>query len=380
MQWRELLKRVQERKGNPDDLRLELVNFRSRQPPGPHAREVARLIAQIASPLDRLEWAQAWPAEKAGPRPPELIAVLAPGAGPVRTLAFSPEGRFLAAGGDQQVRYWNLARFGSAGGKTPIHFAAHSWELSRVAFAPDGRHFASACLDGTCKVWDTKEPGCVLALKPQAEGVTGVAFSPDGKTLATAGRDGKIRLWDRAAGGQRHVIDGKVGPVHCLAFSPDGRFVFWGGENHQVRWTDLATRTTADQRVFAGATAWVNVLAFHPSGEQLILGGGGTLYLCGWDGKQLACERVLKHHRGHVRDLAFSPDGARFLSVGQDKSIHLCDGRDGALLKSWGMHVVPCAIAFAPDGRHFAAGTAPPRNHGSVFLFRVPASIRLANR
>jgi serine/threonine-protein kinase len=382
-QWRDLQTCFRDKKSHPDELRLELVGFRARYPTSPHARDVARLIMQIPSPLDRLEWKQSWPQDNVGPRPPELKAVLGPGSGPVMTLAFSPDGHFLVAGGDKQVRYWNIACLGPDSEKGPIHFKAHEFQMTRIAFAPEGRHFASASFDGTCKLWDTKEPACVLALKQQDEAVTALAFSPDGKTLATAGHDGTVRLWNRNSGELRLAMAGKVGAILSLAFSPDGRWLFWGGNNHQVRWADAATGKTRDKQAFTKAAAWINVLAFHPGGGQLVLGGGGEggLYLCRWDGKQLTSLRRLKHHRAAVRDLTFSPDGNRFVSVSEDKSVALCDGNTGELLKSWDMHFSMHAVAFAPDGRHFAAGNAPPnQNRGSVFLFRAPTSPRLASR
>jgi WD40 repeat protein len=317
-----------------------------------------------------------------GVHPPELVAVFGPGSGPARALAFSPDGRFLLAAGEKQVRYWNIARLGPDGGKTPINFNAHDLPISSLAFAPEGRQFATASLDGTCKIWDTHEPACILALKPQKAGVTSVAFSPDGKTLATAGQDGDVRLWDRHSGRPRLVIAGGVGAVLSLAFAPDGQHIFWGGADHHVRWADVLTGTSTQRQIFAKAQAPINVLAFHPGGAQLVAGGGGdgALHLCRWDGKQLTTLRVLEHHKGAVHDLAFSPDGDRLVSIGDDHTMALCDANKGDLLRSWETRFVMTAVAFAPDGRHFAAGNAPGQNRGAVFIYRVPSAVGLANR
>jgi len=116
--------------------------------------------------------------------------------GAVKSIAFSPDGKTLAAGTAQRtVKLWDVAI-----GQEVCTLSGHGLEVWGVAFSPDGKTLASGSLDHTVKLWDAATGQEVRTLSGHTHFVYSVAFSPDGKTLASGSRDGMIKLWDVATG------------------------------------------------------------------------------------------------------------------------------------------------------------------------------------
>jgi energy-coupling factor transporter ATP-binding protein EcfA2 len=115
----------------------------------------------------------------------------------VLSVAFSPDGKTLATGSDDQsVKLWDVSSR-----QNVATLKGHESSVRSVAFSPDGKTLATGSSDQSVKLWDVSSRQNVATLKGHEDSVWSVAFSPDGKTLASAGGDidGKkdfaIRLW-----------------------------------------------------------------------------------------------------------------------------------------------------------------------------------------
>ena len=81
----------------------------------------------------------------------------------VESVAFSPDGRFLASGSqDQTVRLWEVPT-----GQSLKTLSGHTNKVWSVVFSPDGRLLASGSADATIKLWDIQTGDCLKTLRPE---------------------------------------------------------------------------------------------------------------------------------------------------------------------------------------------------------------------
>jgi WD40 repeat protein len=126
---------------------------------------------------------------------PRIAPIRARVAGPSLNVAFSPDGRRLATGGEKNsVKIWDV----QTGEKLQTLAGQHSGEVYALAFSPDedGRWVASAGEDSAVKVWDSHTGAFVRSFRGHTGLVSSVAFSPDGGRLVSGSRDRTVKIWD----------------------------------------------------------------------------------------------------------------------------------------------------------------------------------------
>jgi WD40 repeat protein len=288
--------------------------------------------------------------------------------GPVTAVRFTPDGRSLIAAGGRaglfgSLTFWDLE-------KRSKRFEAkeHSDSILAAEIAPDGQAMATAGYDKQILIWDLKTGKVVRALKDHSDSVYSLAFARDGKMLASCAADRSVKLWDWKSGKRMATFSDSTAELYCVVFTPDGSRLVAAGVDRSIRMYRIGDGEPRFERSAFAHEAAIVRLAVSSDGRTLASSAEDrTIRL--WKLPTLEPESSITPQADWTLALAFRPDGKRLALGGYDGSLVLWD-----LEKN----TTASALRKPPEARSAASATLvreasldPPSPRGGVRGSRV---------
>jgi WD40 repeat protein len=334
--------------------------------------------------------------------------------GCIAHLAFSPDGKTLAAGAINGVRdedtAYAVTLWDATTGRQRRRFGDGKLAVPWCAFLPDGKALVTAGDEGSACLWDVAtgkqlrrfdamqgkelclalsadgktlasarwgkrgaEPGCLIQLWDMASGkqvadlkgqedCTYLEFSRDGKRLFSLGYYEKAHIWDVAARKELSAVPISLVGVSDVLLAPDGStFLCWrrmegrrSFDRGAIESWDVGTATKRTEVTASGGFG--GRLTLSPDARLLVEAAGGTIiFRDAATGRPLRTADCGSHLANEVRALSFSPDGKLLACDDGDRRILLIDVATGKLLhREHGTRGEVRTALFSPDGKTIA--------------------------
>lgn len=230
--------------------------------------------------------------------------------GAVTSVAFSPDGKWLASGSkDDSVRLWD-----AASGRQQSVRLGHKAQVEEVAFSHDSAWLASGDWSGAVRLWRTTgDEAAVVAPSVSGGGaqVWRLAFDPNGRYLAAATIRGAVE-WPLTTKADAMVVGrpmlSKAPALYDMALHPSGQFQVYVDRSSKIYVIDIADHKLS---VLAGAHSRLAMpaVSFAAGGKELHFSeAGGTIATMDWSTRKLQPLRKTRFtHSGS--GFVVTPDG-----------------------------------------------------------------------
>jgi WD40 repeat protein len=296
-------------------------------------------------------------------KPDQAPITLQSQVGEIKSIAVSPDGKWLAVAGTKgtTAQLWNIE---SSNNPKLFPLQGHTEIVNALSFSPDSTWLATGSDDKTVRLWNMKTttPGNQSVLLPgHSNKVTQVIFSSYGHWLAT-GESKSSYLWDMkniSSSSSPTILKtsshSTEDDIRGLVFSPDEKYLA-AAVGYSVQAWDLTAKNLPNTAatIMGDSTQWINSIAFSPNNRHLATGGINSEVKL-WDMQSLnptlpkpsncqtdpddniqgvdhhftVCRVILRGHQGSVGAVTFGgSDGKWLASASTDGTARLWDTTD----------------------------------------------------
>lgn len=273
---------------------------------------------------------------------------------PVKALAFSKDGRWVATGGeDQRIFLWDVKTGELAGtiesqsavraleftdkgellaacgrdirlmdgnGRLNRTFSGYTTDIWSMGYHEGTKRITAGSYAKSIRVWDVETGKLAIILEGHEKSCLPVSYSRSGDRIASGSLDKSVRIWDAVSGRELHKMELHTENIFSVCFHPSGKYVASASADKTIRlW-----RVDDGQilRTYSGHSAAVFDIRFSPDGNHLIsCSADQTLIL--WETASARKLYLFTGHTDRINAVRFSPDGNCIASVSDDQTMRI---------------------------------------------------------